>query len=126
MCLPENCDFESLCGYQVSFYPLLQIRGQIRVKCHFVRLTLKKCKILSVFVQKFRFLSPYKVIRLSSLLLPVTSNKGSNKGHISFWPIKGSRGPRSIFTFLLFLIEENGSYQAFFSELKDIVPSQSY
>ena len=35
-------------------------------------------------------------------------------------------GLRSIFTFLLFLIEENGSYREFFSEWKNIVPSQSY
>ena len=30
--------FESLSGYQVSFFKLLlQIRGQMRVKCHFVQ-----------------------------------------------------------------------------------------
>ena len=38
--------------------------------------------------------------------------------------IKGG-GPRSIFTFSLFLIEENGSYQELFSEWKNIVPYQS-
>ena len=32
-------------------------------------------------------------------------------------------GPRSIFTFLLFLIVENVSYQELFSELKNIVPN---
>ena len=40
--------------------------------------------------------------------------------------LRGQEGPRSIFTFLLFLIEENASYQELFSELKNIVPSQSY
>ena len=35
----------------------------------------------------------------------------------------GWGGPRSIFTFLLFLIEKNGSNQELFSELKNIVPS---
>ena len=34
--------------------------------------------------------------------------------------------PRSIFTFLLFLIEENVSYQELFTKRKNIVPSQNY
>ena len=42
------------------------------------------------------------------------------------WHLRGPGGPRSIFTFLLFLIVENGSYQELFSEWKNIVPSQSY
>ena len=40
--------------------------------------------------------------------------------------VEGAGGPRSIFTFLLFLIEENDSYQELFSEWQNIVPSQSY
>ena len=34
---------------------------------------------------------------------------------------KGAGGPRSIFTFLLFLIEGNASYQEFFYRTKNIV-----
>ena len=40
--------------------------------------------------------------------------------------IRGQGGPRSIFTFWLFLIEEHASYQELFSEWKNLVPSQSY
>ena len=36
------------------------------------------------------------------------------------------RGPRSIFTFSLFLIEENVSYQEIFRNEKNIVPNLSY
>ena len=47
---------------------------------------------------------------------------------IEKWLIKvaGGGGPRSIFTFLFFLIEVNGSYQELFSEWKNVVHSQSY
>ena len=40
--------------------------------------------------------------------------------------LRGGGGLRSIFTFLLFLIEEDGSYQELFSEWKNYVPSQTY
>ena len=39
---------------------------------------------------------------------------------------EGGCGLRSIFTFLLFLMEGNVSYRELFSEWKKIVPSQSY
>ena len=38
----------------------------------------------------------------------------------------GGGGPRSIFTFLLFLIEENATYQELFTELKNIALSLKY
>ena len=41
-------------------------------------------------------------------------------------PFRGPGGPRSISTFLLILIEGNGSCQELFSVWKNIVPSQSY
>ena len=46
--------------------------------------------------------------------------------HKYYFSLRGQGGPRSIFTFLLFLIKGNASYQKLFSERKNIVPRQSY
>ena len=85
--MTEDYDFHVLMGYGISSFllPITSNKGSIRVKFNFVLFTpkMKKCQFPCMFAQKLRFSSPHKVIKLSSFLLLVTSNKGQ----ILFCPI---------------------------------------